>query len=61
MADINGDGSIDYEEFMKHFQDMLKMVRFNALIKESLDSVSKPELKPKTSEKIEEPLEKKEE
>lgn len=37
------------------------MVRFNALIKESLDSVSKPELKPKTSEKIEEPLEKKEE
>ena len=27
-ADINGDGRIDYEEFMKHFQDCLKMARF---------------------------------
>lgn len=26
-ADINGDGRIDYEEFMKHFQDCLKLVR----------------------------------
>lgn len=27
-ADVNGDERIDYEEFMKHFQDCLKMVRF---------------------------------
>ena len=24
MADINGNGRIDYEEFMKHFVDFLK-------------------------------------
>ena len=28
-ADINADGRIDYEEFMKHFQDCLKIVRFH--------------------------------
>jgi Ca2+-binding EF-hand superfamily protein len=27
-ADVNGDERIDYEEFMKHFSDCLKMVRF---------------------------------
>lgn len=27
-ADVNGDERIDYEEFMKHFQDCLKIVRF---------------------------------
>ena len=27
-SDINGDERIDYEEFMKHFQDCLKMLRF---------------------------------
>jgi Ca2+-binding EF-hand superfamily protein len=26
-ADINGDGRIDYEEFMKHFQDCLVFIR----------------------------------
>lgn len=29
-ADINGDERIDYEEFMKHFQDCLKIVRFQS-------------------------------
>ena len=28
-ADINNDGRIDYEEFMKHFLDILKMLRFH--------------------------------
>jgi Ca2+-binding EF-hand superfamily protein len=32
MADINGDNSIDYEEFMKHFVDMLKRIRFMTVI-----------------------------
>ena len=27
-ADINGDGRIDYEEFMKHFKQILKHTRF---------------------------------
>lgn len=26
-SDINADGRIDYEEFMKHFLDMLRQVR----------------------------------
>ena len=29
MADLNGDGQIDFEEFMKHFQDVLNMIEFN--------------------------------
>ena len=28
-ADLNGDGSIDYEEFMKHFNDLIKLIRFH--------------------------------
>ncbi len=27
-SDINGDGRIDYEEFMKHFSEALRQVRF---------------------------------
>jgi len=27
-ADINGDGVIDFEEFMKHFADVLNMIQF---------------------------------
>jgi len=29
-ADINADGRIDYEEFMKHFNEILKMLRMQA-------------------------------
>ena len=29
IADTNGDGKIDYEEFMKHFKDILHHVRFH--------------------------------
>ena len=28
-ADMNGDGNIDFEEFMKHFSDVLNMIEFN--------------------------------
>jgi len=34
-ADINGDGRIDYEEFMKHFTDMLRMVRIQNSLQEA--------------------------
>ena len=29
VADMNGDGKIDFEEFMKHFRDVLNMIEFN--------------------------------
>ena len=32
MADTNGDGKIDYEEFMKHFRDVLDLTRFQKLL-----------------------------
>lgn len=28
-ADLNGDGKIDFEEFMKHYTDFLDMIQFN--------------------------------
>ena len=28
-AEMNGDGNIDFEEFMKHFSDVLNMIEFN--------------------------------
>ena len=37
MADINGDGAIDYEEFMKHFNDMLKRIRFMRVSQQALE------------------------
>jgi Ca2+-binding EF-hand superfamily protein len=34
-ADINGDGRIDYEEFMKHFQDCLKLIRLQNTLQDA--------------------------
>jgi len=34
-ADINGDGRIDYEEFMKHFSSILKNARFQSSLQEA--------------------------
>mmetsp|Transcript_11577 Transcript_11577/g.17497 ORF Transcript_11577/g.17497 Transcript_11577/m.17497 type:complete len:127 (-) Transcript_11577:28-408(-) len=34
MADLNGDGKIDFEEFMKHFIDILNMIEFNKSMQE---------------------------
>ena len=28
-ADLNGDGEVDFEEFMKHFPTILNMIQFN--------------------------------
>ncbi|TNV71958.1 hypothetical protein FGO68_gene12608 [Halteria grandinella] len=38
-ADVNGDERIDYEEFMKHFQDCLKMVRFQNQLQNAYNDV----------------------
>ena len=40
-ADINGDGRIDYEEFMKHFSDCLRMVRLQSTLQEAYDLYQK--------------------
>jgi len=32
VADTDGNGQIDYEEFMKHFREVLDMVRFQTLV-----------------------------
>ena len=37
-ADINGDGRIDYEEFMKHFTQNLRMIRFHHSLQEAYTS-----------------------
>ena len=36
-ADVNGDGVIDFEEFMKHFTEVLNMIEFQKEIKATFD------------------------
>ena len=36
-ADINGDGEIDFQEFVKHFTDMLNMMSFDAQLQTLYD------------------------
>jgi hypothetical protein len=43
-ADVNGDGIIDFEEFMKHFPDVLNMIQFQNEIKSTFDKVQSQEL-----------------
>jgi hypothetical protein len=51
-ADLNGDGLIDYEEFMKHFRDILAMVRFQKKLHQIyLDMHGSDAGKKKTGEK----------
>ena len=34
-ADLNGDGKIDYEEFMKHYKEIMNLIQYN----EQLDHI----------------------
>ncbi len=43
MADINGDNCIDYEEFMKHFSDMLRRIRFMDVVLDALKKANEPQ------------------
>lgn len=43
-ADVNGDGIIDFEEFMKHFSDILNMIQFQKEMKNTFDNVQNQEL-----------------
>lgn len=36
-GDNDGNGSIDFEEFMKHFQNVLNMTHFNNQLQEQLE------------------------
>jgi calmodulin len=47
-ADVDGNGKIDYEEFMKHFKSVLEMVRFQGL----LNSVSIEHMEKKKEERL---------
>jgi Ca2+-binding EF-hand superfamily protein len=40
-SDVNGDERIDYEEFMKHFQDCLRMVRFQGTLQRTYNEFLK--------------------
>lgn len=35
-ADLDGSGNIDFEEFMKHFTDILDMIHFNRQLENQL-------------------------
>ena len=53
-ADINGDGVIDFEEFMKHFSDVLNMMQFQKEIKDTFEEVQRQELEKLKLGKMEE-------
>jgi hypothetical protein len=42
-ADLNGDGKIDFEEFMKHYSDFLDMIEFNRHLSEQYQNVLQAE------------------
>ena len=31
-ADLNGDGEVDFEEFMKHFPNVLNLIEYNKVL-----------------------------
>jgi len=38
-ADMNGDGVIDYEEFMKHFRDVVEMIKIQRIMMTAMNSI----------------------
>ena len=40
IADTNGDGQIDYEEFMKHFKEILHLVRFQTKLNQNSEEIT---------------------
>ena len=50
-ADLNGDGRIDFEEFMKHYTDFLDMIEFHNHLSDQYQNVLQAEaLKAKAEE-----------
>jgi len=44
-ADLNDDGEVDFEEFMKHFPNVLNMIQFNKHMNNVYADVMAEELK----------------
>jgi len=44
-ADLNGDGKIDFEEFMKHFVDVLDMIELNRQMQDRYQEIINDERK----------------
>lgn len=42
-ADLNGDGEIDFQEFIKHFTDALNMMSFERKLQEKFDEILEAE------------------
>ena len=38
-ADLNGDGEIDFQEFVKHFTDVLDMMSFDTKLQSEFDKM----------------------
>lgn len=38
-ADLNGDGEVDFEEFMKHFPTVLNLIQYNKTMQDKFDEV----------------------
>jgi Ca2+-binding EF-hand superfamily protein len=54
-ADTNGDGKIDYEEFMKHFRDILDLLRFQQIVNDKeIEHMAKVRLERLERQKAEE-------
>jgi len=41
MCDVNGDGRIDYQEFMKHFEDQTYLIKFHQSLQNMYDEERK--------------------
>jgi len=39
MSDIDGDGKIDYAEFMKHFEEIVFQIKFNNALQTFYDEL----------------------
>ena len=52
-ADLNGDGEVDFEEFMKHFPNILNLIEYNKTMQAKYDEVMAEENKRDKYSKVE--------
>ena len=53
-ADLNGDGEIDFQEFVKHFTDVLDMMSFDQKLQAEFNKMQKYLTKDEIDEDIQE-------
>jgi len=44
-ADLNGDGEVDFEEFMKHFPNVLNLIEYNKVMQAKYLEIMQEEIK----------------